>query len=53
MCHQLRVEALRQAQVEGIAVRVSPENAVSCYLLALENRELVVFSLCFVFVVSS
>ncbi|KAF5350392.1 hypothetical protein D9758_012438 [Tetrapyrgos nigripes] len=33
LCHQLRVEALRQAHNEGIAVWVSPENAASCILL--------------------
>ncbi|KAF5360141.1 hypothetical protein D9758_011323 [Tetrapyrgos nigripes] len=33
LCHQLRAEALRQAQNEGIAVWVSPENAASCSLL--------------------
>ncbi|KAF5352955.1 hypothetical protein D9758_007924 [Tetrapyrgos nigripes] len=33
LCHQLRVEALRQAQIEGIALWVSPESAASCYLL--------------------
>ncbi|THU86015.1 hypothetical protein K435DRAFT_868727 [Dendrothele bispora CBS 962.96] len=36
---QLRMEALRQARAEGIAINVSPENASSCYLLAaLENH---------------
>ncbi|KAF5366841.1 hypothetical protein D9758_006512 [Tetrapyrgos nigripes] len=39
MCQLLRAEALRQAQIEGIAVWVSPENAASCCLLAtLENQ---------------
>ncbi|KAF5336741.1 hypothetical protein D9758_016278 [Tetrapyrgos nigripes] len=33
LCHQLRAEALRQAQNEGIAVWLSPENAASCFLL--------------------
>ncbi|KAF5352956.1 hypothetical protein D9758_007925 [Tetrapyrgos nigripes] len=33
LCHQLRAEALRQAQIEGIALWVSPESAASCYLL--------------------
>ncbi|KAF5361160.1 hypothetical protein D9758_009098 [Tetrapyrgos nigripes] len=33
LCHQLKAEALRQAQNEGIAVWVSPENAASCSLL--------------------
>ncbi|KAF5367388.1 hypothetical protein D9758_003751 [Tetrapyrgos nigripes] len=33
LCHQLKVEALRQAQIEGIALWVSPESAASCYLL--------------------
>ncbi|KAF5329075.1 hypothetical protein D9758_018531 [Tetrapyrgos nigripes] len=33
LCHQLRAEALRLAQNEGIAVCVSPENAASCCLL--------------------
>ncbi|KAF5346171.1 hypothetical protein D9758_009923 [Tetrapyrgos nigripes] len=34
VCHQLRLEALRQAQAEGVAVSVSPENAASCFLLS-------------------
>ncbi|KAF5352964.1 hypothetical protein D9758_007933 [Tetrapyrgos nigripes] len=33
LCHQLRAEALRQAQIEGIALWVSPESAASCYVL--------------------
>ncbi|KAF5371231.1 hypothetical protein D9758_004319 [Tetrapyrgos nigripes] len=33
LCQQLRVEALRQAQNEAIAVSVSLENAASCFLL--------------------
>ncbi|KAF5346168.1 hypothetical protein D9758_009924 [Tetrapyrgos nigripes] len=39
VCHQLRLEALRQAQVEGVAIHESPENAASCFLLdALDNQ---------------
>ncbi|KAF5336732.1 hypothetical protein D9758_016268 [Tetrapyrgos nigripes] len=33
LCHQLRAEAVRQAQNEGITVWVSLENAASCFLL--------------------
>ncbi|KAF5352907.1 hypothetical protein D9758_007939 [Tetrapyrgos nigripes] len=40
LCHNLRAEALRQAQIEGIALWVSHESAASCYLLdALSDSE--------------
>ncbi|KAK7464271.1 hypothetical protein VKT23_006436 [Stygiomarasmius scandens] len=39
ICQQLRVEALRQAQLEGTAITLSQENAASCYLLdALQTQ---------------